>query len=117
MMRGSGPHPTATLRDTSADPQLVDEQAPVRVVLVVADPGGEEGQVSRVVQGNPRCLVGEFAVDGSPASCGCGGIAWPGCQRALGLGVDLRVAELRLVEVVLIVGQEGGAGEQRVDEV
>src|SRR5215467_12071478 len=91
--RGNGPHTTATLRDTSADPELVDEQAPVRVVLVVADPGREEGQVSRVVQGNPRCLGGEFAVDGRPACCGRGGIARLGCQRALGLGVDLRVAE------------------------
>src|SRR5215469_12158183 len=100
-----------------ADPELVDEHVPVGVVLVVACPGGEEGQVARVVQRYPWCLVGEFAVDGSPAGCGCGGVAGLGCQCALGLGVDLRVAEFRLVDVVGIAGEEGGAGEQRADEV
>lgn len=57
------------VRRTLADPELVDKHAPVRVVLVVAYLGGEEGHVARVVQRNPRRLVGEFAVDGGPASC------------------------------------------------
>src|SRR6266851_4377918 len=73
---------------TLVDPELVDQHVPVGVELVVAYPGGEECQVARVVQRYPRCL-----------------------------GVGLRVAEFRLVEVVWIVGEEGAAGEQRVDEV
>src|SRR5258708_34607243 len=102
---------------TLVDPELVDQHVPVGVELVVAYPGGEECQVARVVQRYPRCLGGEFAVDGSPGTCGCGGIDRLGCQCAVRLGVGLRVAEFRLVEVVRIVGEEGAAGEQRVDEV
>src|ERR1022692_439705 len=55
-------------------------------------------------------------VDRSPESLG-GGIAGLGRQRASGLGVDTRVAELRFVYVVLIIREEGVAGEQRVNEV
>jgi len=69
-----------------ADPELVDQHVPVRVEPIVAYPGGEDRQVEGVVQRHPRRLVGEFVVDGGPASCGCGGIAWLGCQCALGLG-------------------------------
>src|SRR5260221_12797754 len=100
---------------TLVDPELVDQHVPVGVELVVAYPGGEECQVARVVQRYPRCLVGEFAVDGSPGTCGCGGIDRLGCQCAVRLSVGLRVAEFRLVEVVRIVGAGGEAGGQPAD--
>ena len=51
-----------------ADPQLVEEQVPVGVELVVAHAGGKNCEYARVVQRNPRRLVDDVAVDGGPAN-------------------------------------------------
>src|SRR6516165_3910476 len=60
---------TATEFTRLADPELVDEQAPVGVELVIADACGKDGQVARVVQRHPGGFRHEFPVDGSPPAC------------------------------------------------
>ena len=100
-----------------AHPELVEEQAPVRVELVVARTCGQNDRGKRAVQRDPRCLVHHLVVDGSPAACGGDGIGGLERQGLLGLGVDLRIAELGVIDVVRAGRQERAAGEQRVDEV
>lgn len=49
-----------------ADPELVDEQVPGRVELIVTHSYGKGDQIARVVRRHPRSLVDDFAVDSGP---------------------------------------------------
>jgi hypothetical protein len=113
----TGSSATATEFTRLADPELVDEQVPVGVELVVADACGKDGQVARVVQRHPGGFVHECPVDGSPPAHRCGGSPKLEGVSVLGLGVDLRIAELRRVEVGRPGGKERTTAEQRADEV
>src|SRR6516162_91216 len=100
-----------------ADPELVEEQVPVGVELVVAHVGGKNCEYARVVQRNPRRLVDDFAVDGGPANRGRARAASLGGQCLPGLGIDLVVAELSVVDIASVAGNVGIAREHGVDEV
>src|SRR5258708_9808314 len=54
----------------SAHPQLVEQQLPERVELVVADARREHDQFAGVEKRYPRRLVGDLPVDVRPARCG-----------------------------------------------
>jgi len=51
---------------TLLDPELVEEDAPPGVELVVPYPGGDDVCLGAVGEGEPGCLVGEVAVDLRP---------------------------------------------------
>jgi hypothetical protein len=99
------------------DPELVDEQGPEGVELVVPDSCGQHDQGARVVQRNPGRLVGQFAVDPRPEVPGSVGTTRFERAGPCHLGVDQPVAELAVVDVGRIAREEGAAGEQRADEV
>src|SRR6266567_294273 len=97
------------------DPELVDEQGPEGVELVVADSCGQHHQGAGVVQRDPGRLVDQFAVDPRPEAAGRVGITRFEHAGLCHLGVDQPVAELAVVDVGRIVREEGAAGEQRAD--
>jgi hypothetical protein len=66
------------------DPHLVEERAPLRVVLVVADPGRNEVGPAAVRQRNPRGLADDVAVDLAPGSAAaCGSLVCSELARAI----------------------------------
>ena len=100
----------------STDPQLVDEQLPQGVELVVADPCRED-QRTRVVERDPRGLVDDFPVDVRPEQPGGVGRASLGGEGLPELRVYPGTAELAVVQVGGIARDEGVATEQRPEEV
>ena len=81
------------------NPQLVNEQGPVRVELIVADTRGKHDQGARVIDRHPRRLVGDLAVDARPERGGGVGIAGLEHESLLDLRVDPLVAELGSIQV------------------
>jgi DHA1 family inner membrane transport protein len=81
------------------DPELVDEQSPVGVELVVADACGQQNKGARVVYRHPGGLVDQLVVDARPEAAGRIGQAGLDGEGAIQLGVDVPVAELSGVEV------------------
>jgi hypothetical protein len=69
------------------------------VVAVVADARRECSQGALVVEGNPRCLIDELAVDPTPELAGGGRLTLLQRMCTPDLGVDGVVAELGQVEV------------------
>src|SRR5262249_10933732 len=101
----------------SADPELVDEQTPEGVELVVADPVGEHDQRALVVKRDPRGLAGDRPVDVRPEQPGGVGRAGLGGEGLPVLGFYPRVAEFAVVQVGGIARKEGVAAEQQPEEV
>jgi hypothetical protein len=102
----------AGLRLALVDPELVEEQGPIGVELVVADACGEKNKSARVVQRHPWGLSDDLVVDARPEASGGIGKAGLEGEGAIHLGVDLPVAELGGVEVApRAVREERAAGE------
>src|SRR5205085_5190153 len=101
LSRGPAYPPAARRRFTrSTHPELVEEYAPLRVVLVVADATRDESDPERVLQEDPRRLLDDVVVGLFPESRGR---SWIGDLKRAGagdLGVDPMVAELGKVRVV-----------------
>lgn len=71
-------------REVSARPELVDQDAPERVVLVVADAPRDDVRFLAVDRGQPDRAVGEFAVEASPQCLGLGGVrVWSDSARTI----------------------------------
>src|SRR5580692_6352652 len=113
--RGPGrrPGPRGLLRE----PQLVDQDVPLRVPLVPIHVLGQEVDLLRVVQVDPGRLLGVLVVHLRPQG---------GCLRRVGgldglslvdLRLDGRVAERGDVRAGVAVLVDGAAAEQDVEEV
>src|SRR5581483_12133829 len=111
---GPAPPPCASIA-SSANPQLGEERPPLRVVLVVADPGRLHLERHPVCERDPSGPVGEVTVDLGPEAPGCLRIAR---LERLGVGdlsIDCSVAELGGVRVLGADGYVAGAGQRRDD--
>src|SRR5438046_616758 len=101
--------PTRFESPPSADPELVGDDAPERVDLVVSHAGRDEVDPALVDQGDPRCAVDQLAVDPRPKRRGG---PWCGCLQRLrteDFAIDPRIAEL-------VVSQRSCAGEPGREE-
>jgi hypothetical protein len=94
----------------SANPELIEQHVPERVVLVVADARAEHRHRAQVVHGQPRGVVDELVLDPAPELTCRGGVARLQRRGPGGLRVDPPVAELGDVEVVRAVRHEGTPG-------
>src|SRR6516165_9649496 len=94
-------------------PELVEDDAGGRVVLVVADPGGGEVGDAHAGEGHPRGQVGDLAVDLGPYLGGGWGVAGLELVGLAHLAVDAGVAEEGAARGVGGVGRaEGRAPEE-----
>src|SRR5262252_8933119 len=93
-----GRQTTGAARRATAEPlpypELVEQDAPGRAVLVVTDPAGGEIGEAQADEGDPRRLVGDLTVDVCPYS-----------------GGGLRAADLKLVSLVHLTVDAGMAEE------
>src|SRR5215469_14650284 len=101
----------------SADPELVDEQTPEGVELVVADPCGEHDQRALVVERDPWSLAGDRPVDVRPEQPGDVGRLGLGGEGLPDLGVYSGIAVLAVVEIGGIAWKEGVAAKEWAEEV
>src|SRR5438034_11123234 len=79
----------------SPHPELVQQNAPLRAVLVVADPLRDEAEDLGRARRNDGRLVGEFSIDLRPQRVRGGLIGRLQPQRPIDLGVESAFAELR----------------------
>src|ERR1022692_3575533 len=117
---------TATLRSYAARlprgwrpyAQLVQQHAQERVVLVVADPGGQEVDVVQVGQRHPWRSAGDRPVNRRPGCRGLGRVGRLLAVRQVHLAVGRGVAEEGAVPGAGRVSEpEGRAPEEQVEEV
>src|SRR5881275_2101747 len=74
--------------DRLLDPELVDQDVPLRVPLVVPDPLRQEVDLLRVVEVDPRGLIGHLVVNLRPDLVRCVGVGDAGLLRLIHLGLD-----------------------------
>src|SRR5215207_9126094 len=92
--------------ECSDDPQLAENDPPLRVVLVVVDPLGHQVDPLRDEQRDGRRVVNDLAVDRRPGRARPGRVGGLQTQCPLDLAVELAAAELGGVEVVGAVGHK-----------
>src|SRR5262249_34975848 len=98
-------------------PELVEERAPLRVVLVVADAARDEVRLAEVPFDNPWSLVDDVAVDLAPEfgrRLRVGGLQQAGAGD---LGVDAPVTEIPEFRFRGRGGMEGRVGEKNDKKV
>src|ERR1700743_851770 len=86
------------------EPELVDEDVPLRVPRVALDVARQEVDLLRVVEVHPRCLGGHLVVDLLPERIGC-----------LRLTHRLRLVDLPLDGLVAVLGDVRRGVAVRVD--
>jgi hypothetical protein len=77
-----------------ADPELIEDDAPLRVVLIVADAARDDVDLPQRVERNDRRLVDDLAIEASPELVCEVRVGRLQLECALNVGVDLPVAEL-----------------------
>src|SRR5436309_1349749 len=114
--RGTSPPPGS---DSTGllDPELVDQDVPLRVPLVVPDPLRQEVDLLGVVEVDPRSLIGHLVVNLRPDLVRGVGVGDAGLLRLIHLGLDRLVAEGRDVRAGVAVRVDGAAAEEHVQEV
>src|SRR6266705_946106 len=98
-------------------PLLVDQDVPLGIPLIPLNALGQEVDLLRVVQVDPRRLVGHRVIDLGPDVVGGRGVGDP---EVLGLGhlrLDGLVAERGYVRARVAARVDAAAAEQRVQEV
>src|SRR4029450_9471668 len=99
------------------DSELIEQQLPERVVLVVADPLRQCHRDARVVERQPSRMVRELPGDVAPFFCRNSRASRfeRGCMAAL--HVELPVAELGDVQVRRVVRGERAAAQEGLDKI
>jgi MFS family permease len=97
-------------KGSSAHPDLVEEDAEQRVMLVVAEPGGGEDGDAPVHERGRRSRPRQPAVDVPPARVG---VMAPGGEGGIDASLEPSVAELGQVDVRGRPGHVGVAAERR----
>jgi hypothetical protein len=94
------------------DQNLIQQEPPHGVVLVVPEPARDEVDLDSVQEGHERCLVGDRVIHFSPRLPG-GRVLSRDLGRVLHHPVDVSVAEATVVRVWEQVAPEQGRGEIR----
>src|ERR1700733_11025809 len=112
-----GGHGAGTeLRIVLVDPELVEQDAELGVVLVVADAVGDEVDLARVSEIHGRRLIGELSVRFGPQLGGGWRFGGFGGEGAANGCVELRIAELAEVVVARRVRNEASAAPELLAE-